>query len=124
MEYIKSLVGKDHKMVIPPPPASTRKVPEIPKSPNKSQPRNKFVYRGFNWKNFFVESKIEEKKAEKYAKTFVKNMLSKTIIKSLDENSLGTFNIEPSDIPLILNHIKEINEKKDVVSVYLFNTLI
>jgi len=113
-------VGKDHKMVIPPPPGSSRKVPEVPKSPVRASQRNKFTYRGFNWKNFFVDSKIEEKKAEKYAKTFVKNMLSKTIIKSLDENSLATFNINPTDIPLILNHIKEMNEKKDSVSLYIY----
>jgi len=67
-----------------------------------------------------MEASIEEKKAEKYAKTFVQNMLNKTIIKSLDENSLITFNIQKEDIPLILNYIK----KMDVVSLFFIKIII
>jgi len=125
VEFIKSLVDKDHKskhLVIPPPPASSRKAPEVPKSnpPARAQQRNKYTYRGFNWKNFFVEASIEEKKAEKYAKTFVHSMLNKSIIKSLDESSLATFNIDKEDIPSILKYIKEMDNKKAIVSFYYY----
>jgi actin cytoskeleton-regulatory complex protein SLA1 len=104
MDFIRSLPGQSHVSnsnpsgAVRPPPSNLAPNKSASKPVETLADKEKYMYNGFDWRDFMIKAGIVPSDAAVYAEAFVREKMDKTIVHDIERETLRGLGMSEGDI--------------------------